>query len=96
MTTGKTQRKQRTWTEFLEKMCGDGPRCLTAIPLDKSGTTTHTFYPGEEPEMEEWIAERDGKENLYFHINPVMGRLKKKARRENIKAWGCRPGPWIA
>ncbi|WP_299698835.1 hypothetical protein [uncultured Tateyamaria sp.] len=79
-------RAGRTPFDFLKLMHPEGPWCLTAIPLDKSGTTTRTFWPGDEPEMEGWVAERDGVENLYFHTNPVMGRLKRKARREHIQA----------
>lgn len=81
----KVKRVEKTPIDFLKLMHPEGPHCLTSISLDRK-TTTRTFYPGEEPEMEEWIDERNGKENLYFHVNPVMGRLKKKARRENIKA----------
>lgn len=82
---GKAQRKQRTSMDFLKLMHPEGPWCLTAISLDKR-TTTRTFWAGDEAEMEEWIAARDGVKNLYFHTNPVMGRLKKKASREHIQA----------
>ncbi|NSX56312.1 hypothetical protein [Parasulfitobacter algicola] len=82
---GKAQRKQRTPIDFMKLMHPEGPWCLTAISLDKK-TTTWTFWAGDEEDMKEWIAARDRVENLYFHTNPVMGRLKKKASREHIQA----------
>ncbi len=83
---GKAKRKQRTPTDFLKLMYPEGPWCLSEIPLDKSGIPTHTFWAGEEADMEDWITKRDGVHNLYFHTNPVMGRLQKKAKREHIQS----------
>ena len=44
------------------------------------------FQQADFSEMAEWIAERNGKFNMYFSVNPVMRQFERKAGRENIKA----------
>lgn len=72
--------------DFLRTFAPEGPWCLTAINPDKKGLETRTFRPGDTEECERWISERNGKLNLYFHVNPVLGLLTKKAEREQIAA----------
>ena len=39
--------------------------------------------------MSQWIERFNGKRNIYYHVNPPVRRLEKKAEREDIKevAW---------
>ena len=72
--------------EFLQRWAPEGPWCLTSIDPDKKGLQTRTFYPSEVDEAGKWIAGYDGKRNIYFHVNPVMRPVSKKAEREDIAA----------
>jgi len=71
--------------EFLERWSTD-QWVLTAIPVN--GTTTHTGTFTEAEEVRSWM-HANKNSNLYFHVNPTRGKLKKKARRDDIKqlAW---------
>ena len=70
--------------EFLQKVYPSGPWCLTAIQVDKKAIETRTFFPKTLPEMLGWVDGYNGERNLYWHINPVIGDLKRKADREHI------------
>jgi hypothetical protein len=70
---------------FLARWKPGGPWVLTAIAPDRKRIETMTFQVGAEPSMAHWIAERDGKANLYFQINPAQRDLDKKAQRRDIK-----------
>lgn len=72
--------------KFLQWMQPEGPWALTAIHPDRIGTETATFYPNEQEACLAWLAERNGRKNLYFHLNEVGGRLKNKASKEDMKA----------
>ncbi len=71
---------------FLEKVYPDGPWCLTAIQTDRKAIETRTFGPTTRPATLEWISKYNGNRNIYWHVNPVIGNLKKKAERQDIKA----------
>ncbi len=70
--------------EFLLWHAPEGPWCLTAIKPDTSSIATRTFVPGEEADLDAWVARHHGTWNLYFHINPVQGRPRKKASKSGI------------
>lgn len=74
---------------FLQKWSGNGPWVLTAIHPDRKSIDTKTFYPKEEEALLLWLNRHNGSDNLYFHVNPVMHDLSKKAEREDIDsmAW---------
>lgn len=75
--------------EYMRRWAPDGLRVLTAIAPDRKGIATASFDPSEEEEMSQWIERFNGKRNIYYHVNPPMRRLEKKAEREDIKevAW---------
>jgi len=75
----------KTAVDFLKKMYPEGPWCLTAISTNRANPTqTDTFSPKSLAPMKKFISKHAGTDNLYFHVNPVNGILKKKAKRENI------------
>lgn len=70
---------------FLKLVLPSGPWALTAIFPDKKQTKTETFYPNEEKKCFDFIELHNGHTNLYWHVNPVMRAMTKKAMREDIK-----------
>lgn len=70
----------RVAVDFLLTMQPGGPWHLVAIGPE-GVVSAHTFKASEEHEMYRWINERQGKENLYFHVN----RLKKSVRNRKAK-----------
>jgi len=72
--------------KFLKKWAPEGPWVLTSIQVDKKGIDTKTFYPKDEASLVEWLKAYNKKRNIYFHVNPPMHDLKKKANREDIKS----------
>jgi hypothetical protein len=47
-------------------------------------TTTRTFTAKDEEEVLSWLDARQGKQNLYFHVNKPTKVLKKKAGKDDI------------
>jgi len=74
--------------EFLTRWAEGQQVVLTSIVPD-GVTTTRTFASAAEPAMRAWIDERQGKENLYFHVNPIRRALSSKAAKEDMDrlAW---------
>lgn len=70
--------------EFLRLWAPDGPWVLTAITPDRKSIDTRTFRPSSEEECRAWISGFNGARNLYFHVNPPIRDLTKKAEREDI------------
>lgn len=83
---------------FLTRWAPNGPWIITAIHPDKRNApepdgldhtfiTTRTF--DTEPELEEFLEEYGEHRNLYFHVNPTLRPMSKKASRDDIKelAW---------
>ena len=63
---------------FLKLLYPEGPWLLTAISPDKTGgLPTRTFYPGQEEELHAFIAEHNGRRNLYYSVNPPLRPLRK-------------------
>jgi hypothetical protein len=72
---------------FLGQWCPEGPWILTAIAHDRDGIETRTFAAAQVADMAEWIESQNGQQrNVYFHVNPAMRPLSKKAEREDIAA----------
>lgn len=71
--------------EFLRRYEPEGPWVLCAIQLDRKAINTRTFHPGQEGELRSWLEEYNGRRNIYFHVNPPMRDISKKAEREDIK-----------
>lgn len=72
--------------EFLRWMQPEGPWALSAINPAKVGSETATFYPGDVEKLTNWLSSRNGKRNLYFHVNEVDGPLQSKASKERMRA----------
>jgi len=74
---------------FLERL---NPRgcLLVAIPQEGGRIQGRLFRAGEQAERDKWIAERDGRQNIYFSPNPpkINAVLKKPkpAKRDMIGA----------
>lgn len=75
---------------FLQRVRPEGPWALTAIfpdpPEDGPPTHTETFFPGEEDRALAWLEKRSGRMNLYWTVNPTIGRIRSKARKEDVEA----------
>lgn len=74
---------------FLKRWAPEGPWALTAIRPDRKAIDTKTFYPALEQELRRWLEDYNGNRNIYFHVNPPLRDITKKAEREDIKevAW---------
>lgn len=74
--------------DFLRRWSPDGLWVLTAIIPD-GRTETVTFASAQWQQAAEWIEERQGRRNIYFHVNPVRRPLTSKASKEDIAcmAW---------
>lgn len=70
--------------KFLKQYNPNGWHVLTAIGLNRK-IETCAFSVDEEDKMVRWIVERNGKMNLYFHVNSTIVKLNKRAKREDIK-----------
>lgn len=75
-----------TSIEFLKKFHPDGPWVLTAIQPDKKGIQTKTFKKSGEKLLKVWLEQFNGNRNIYFHVNPPLRELTKKAERQDIKS----------
>jgi len=71
--------------EFLREWEPEGPWLLVSIVPDGKPTAKR-FMPAEEEPCMDWIEARQGRENIYFHVNRVAGTYKKhkKAEKDNI------------
>lgn len=72
---------------FLSQWSPSGPWVLTAIAIERKGIETRTFRP--EDDVHGWLDVVGQNHNLYFHVNPVLRDVSKKATREDIAelAW---------
>jgi hypothetical protein len=71
--------------EFLLAWSKNGPWVLTSILPDGGKTTTQTFTASQVEEMRGWIEERQGKQNVYFTVNPVIRPIQSKAKKTDIR-----------
>lgn len=88
---------------FLQKYRPEGPWILTAIAPTRASIETRTFTAAEADACLAWLKINNGQRNLYFHVNPTLRPISKKAEREDIAelAWlhvdiDPRPGEDIA
>ena len=71
---------------FLAKWAPNGPWAVVAIPPDRKDIVVQTFYPAQKKELFTWLEVHNGKDNIYFHVNPVLKAVRKKANRTDIKS----------
>lgn len=72
--------------KFLKAMFPKGPWLLVSIdPEDRAKLDAATFGPNTIKELQAFLKAHNGQHNIYFHVNPVMKPMTKKARREDIK-----------
>jgi hypothetical protein len=69
--------------DFLEKLRPGGPWVLTAIVPDGK---TITITAKTHEDVEGFIREHDGKQNLYYSVNPTRTVMSKKAAKTDIAA----------
>jgi hypothetical protein len=69
--------------EFLEWLRPDGPWVLSAIVPD-GRITTITARTADE--VRNFVSKHDGKQNLYYSVNPTRRAMSKKAAKTNIAA----------
>lgn len=71
--------------DFLKQWDATGLWVLTAIGVDKKAITTATFSAETDIECAEWIDLYNGVRNIYFHVNPTIGAMEKKALRTEMR-----------
>lgn len=70
---------------FLQAWSPDDPWNLTSIFPDGGKVTTATFATSEHEKARAWIDERQGKQNLYFTVNPILKPLSIKPKKTDIR-----------
>lgn len=65
--------------DFLRRWSPEDDWCLTAI-IPEGTTETRTFKPSEADGAADWIVERQGIKNLYFHVNRTRQAFDEKGR----------------
>jgi len=75
--------------EFLKRWAPKGPWVITSIAPDRKAIETRTFRPKQAGQLAEWVEKFQGTRNMYFHVNPVLRDLTKKAEKGDIAslAW---------
>lgn len=57
---------------------------MTAIPVEGGRTTTETHFDATAGAR--WTARFAGRQNCYYMVNPPLGALAKKAKKEEVLA----------
>lgn len=71
---------------FLKAMFPNQRRHLISIG-ENTPTEAASFDPDDEDAMRDWIEARQGKQNLYFHVNGLKpGVRNKKATKADVAA----------
>lgn len=70
--------------DFLSHWTPDGPWVLTSIVPDSGRITTTTFLKDKIADMRAWIDERQGRQNVYFAVNPTIKPLNSKAKKSDM------------
>lgn len=65
--------------EFLQWLRPEGHWTLTAIHPDKKRIESKAFLTTQPDEARAWLEERNGEWNLYYHLNPTLRPVDKKA-----------------
>lgn len=81
----KIEHDTRAAIEFLKKWSPEQVWVLTAIVPDGK-IETASFEPAAWVDAAQWIEERQGVANQYFHVNPVRRKLDNKASKEDVAA----------
>ena len=81
--TTELKHKTAAAIDFLRKFRPEGPWVLTSIVPD-GRTTTQTFEAAKAQEAAQWIEERQGKENIYYNLNPTRRAIDSKSSKEDI------------
>lgn len=63
--------------DFLQAWDPEGPWQITAITVDGK-IKTRAFHKGDVGALREWVESRQGRENLYFTVNPVRNTKNEK------------------
>lgn len=72
--------------QFLQAWAPDDNWQLTAIvPDGKIGTTTFQPGPDRVKAVRSWIDERQGRENMYFTVNPLLRPMNMKPKKEDMR-----------
>lgn len=69
---------------FLRQVYPDDLWLLTAIRPDRQFIETRTFSHAESDDCLEWVERFNGTHNIYWSVNPPVGRFDKKAERTDI------------
>jgi hypothetical protein len=70
--------------EFLGAVYPHGPWALTAISPDCKSLDTQTFFPRDQDLLVRWLDHNNHRNNLYWHVNPVIRPVTRKAERTDI------------
>ena len=70
---------------FLRQLRPAGPWAITAIEPDRPAITTRTFGPESVEELLAFLAEHNGRRNLYYALNPPAQAANKKAKKKDAK-----------
>jgi hypothetical protein len=69
--------------EFLQQLRPNGPWVLTAIVVDGGTSTITADTPAK---VDTFVSTHNGKQNLYFSVNPTRSALSSKASKSDIAA----------
>ena len=87
MTDEQREPDSNAAAKFLLRFTGDCAVHVVAIDPDTGKLEAHTFNREQEKDLHDWIAERQGKANLYFHVNRLKsGVVDRKAKKDDIDA----------
>jgi hypothetical protein len=71
--------------DFLHRMFPNQPRHLVALNPEGGPPEAKTFLPTEVDVMKAWIDARQGKSNIYYHVNELQtGAQDRKAKKADI------------
>lgn len=72
--------------EFLKMFRPDDVWVITAIAPDTGRIITRSFAPSEADRLLDFLAAIGNERNIYFHVNPTIHPLSRKARISDIRA----------
>lgn len=75
--------------DFLRYFSKNGPWVITVIPPEGGKTWTRYFTAKTKTKLCEFIDHHNGKNNLYFMVNPPRSEVKSKAKKTDVEemAW---------
>ncbi len=73
---------QKDLLTFLTGWSEHGPWWATAIPREGGGTETATFT--DLSKLAAWVADRNGRKNIYFSVNDLSANTRKKASKDEV------------